>query len=298
MRPLGGIGRRSGFKIHRPQGRTGSTPVEAMKWGLVKTSARKKSSHTADSNLKFLADACRALVNDPLHNDFWVLSGLTDRSYEEGDRNQKFKWEIKAYESAGLSPAMSEQLRLGINGNLKTILSSQFPEISIKRNKWAGQDLTIRSPRKPDAVVEIKLIFDCTMPKYFKSLAHDLEKLHQRRADGFTGELFAVVFFATLPEYLYPRGLWFDKQWRSRSAYMRNCGIANQFVQAVERMKCKPIWPAKGAPYIREMKSLAHGNYEVVCKLINNNFQTDEPWQFNPKKHLRKAEIGVGIWQM
>ena len=28
-RPLGGIGRRSGFKIHRPQGHIGSTPIEA-----------------------------------------------------------------------------------------------------------------------------------------------------------------------------------------------------------------------------------------------------------------------------
>ena len=29
IRPLGGIGRRNGFKIHRPHGHIGSTPIEA-----------------------------------------------------------------------------------------------------------------------------------------------------------------------------------------------------------------------------------------------------------------------------
>src|ERR1700744_6097144 len=51
-RPLGGIGRRSGFKIHRPQGHIGSTPIEAI--GTVVSDLWSMASECSRSWARFL----------------------------------------------------------------------------------------------------------------------------------------------------------------------------------------------------------------------------------------------------
>ena len=94
-------------------------------------------------NLSLLRNACSALLDDASYNDFWVLAGLTDRSYEEGDRNSAFRVEIEHYESVGLPMANCAELRRGINGNLADLLSRRNSGKKVKRNKWAGQDLSI-----------------------------------------------------------------------------------------------------------------------------------------------------------
>src|SRR2546430_833675 len=95
-----------------------------------------------------------------------------------------------------------EQMRSGINGNLACILKKQSPELGhVERNKWAGHDLIIGAPRSHGyGLVEIKLVYECTEPKYYNDIARDyLEKLATARQKHSDARLFLVVFFVECP---------------------------------------------------------------------------------------------------
>jgi hypothetical protein len=249
-------------------------------------------------NLSLLRNACSALLDDASYNDFWVLAGLTDRSYEEGDRNGAFSVEIEHHESAGLPMANCAELRRGINGNLADLLSRQNSGKKVKRNKWAGQDLSITGSGAPEATAEVKLIYDCTMSKYYQNVVNDVNKLERLRADDFDGDLFCVIFFVSLPNYVYPRGEWFGQQWSSRSEYMRNCGISNQFGKATSYLGKNPDWPSNGRPYVRRLNPPGADVCAVVTKLFTENFSTSESWHFDPLAHIHNGEVGVAVWQI
>jgi hypothetical protein len=77
-------------------------------------------------------------------NEFWILAGLSDSSYEEGVRNAHFARVVRAYAEAGVPDVWLEQLRLGINGNLCAIIQDQLPSgYSVRRNQGRGQDVLI-----------------------------------------------------------------------------------------------------------------------------------------------------------
>ncbi|MGD0768895.1 MAG: hypothetical protein ABSB42_11980 [Tepidisphaeraceae bacterium] len=247
-----------------------------------------------------LATAVNAILSE--YNDFWVLSALTDRSYEEGDRNAEFRAEIEHYESAGIPESLVGQLRKGINGNLAEILETQNVGIGqVLRNKGRGQDL-IFGPweRGGVAMVEIKLVFDCTVAKYFPSVAADWIKLSMVRADQFDGDLFLVVFFATLPNYTYPAGSWFGVSGSSRDKYLRNCGIEDQLHKLRRFLHHVPCWPENGSPRAQTLRPLASEVSQGLADLYRQNFRTSAAggWSFQAPTHLRDGAVGVAIWEV
>jgi hypothetical protein len=52
---------------------------------------------TRSVNLEVLGEACSKLASE--FNEFWILAGLTDRSYEDGAKKGGFPKAIKRYAS-------------------------------------------------------------------------------------------------------------------------------------------------------------------------------------------------------
>jgi hypothetical protein len=251
------------------------------------------------SNLALLRDACCNLLDNPEFNDFWVLAGLTERSFEDGDRilRSKFINEVKFYESIGLPQPMSAKLRRGINGNLHDILANRSPWIRPIRNMWTGQDLTFMCPGNLEATVEVKLVFDQTLPRFFANVAHDREKLSKLREQGFRGDLFAIVFFITFPNYLPPSGEWSGVFWKGRAFRMRNSDIADQFGKAAACFAGPPAWPPQDAPYKHKLHIPAPENLSVIKRSFDTSSCPSLGWHFDPEVDLRGAEVGMAIWQ-
>jgi hypothetical protein len=100
-------------------------------------------------------------------NDFWVVAGATDCSYEEGVRGAAFKRGVARCEAAGFPEPLLAELRAGVNGNLKATLERQNrPAIGhVVRTMGNGQDLAWAAwGGGGPAKVEVKLVFDCTGP--------------------------------------------------------------------------------------------------------------------------------------
>src|SRR5436190_7591038 len=122
-----------------------------------------------------IRESCESLVTQ--FDDFWLIAAITDSSYEEGTRNSDYARAIYSFERAGVLPTALRQLRAGINGNLATVLESK--SIGATRNVECGPDLELRrkSSSGEIALLEVKLIFDCTALKYYPAVAQDRVKL-------------------------------------------------------------------------------------------------------------------------
>ena len=252
-----------------------------------------------NKNLSTFASACKKLLDD--YNDFWVLAGVTDCSFEEGTRSDDFVKPCDSYADAGVTSPLLDQLRAGVNGNLATILSEHCVAGSVVRNKWRGQDLHFQSsPEAAVAFAEVKLVFDCTLPKFYDLVAHDWDKLRAVQAGGFQGDLFLAVFFLQLPRHEYPGGRWYGsaKESPRRSRYLMFPGIATQYAEVRRRLPDAPAWPGE-PPYVRPLSSaLTMVDAGVFNRRYASILEPDAPWQFDPAEHLIEAAAGVAVWQI
>jgi hypothetical protein len=251
------------------------------------------------TNLKLLAEGCRNLVSK--FTNFWVLAALTEASFEEGVRNQRFKRYVASYQSVGIPDELLTQLRLGTNGNLKLVLERQNTHFgNVTRTTGKGQDLSyFPSHGNRETKIEVKLVYDCTYAKYYNSVADDWNKLVRVRNEGFTGDLFLVVFFTQLPCYDYPPGTSSRTQEKSlgRRRHLVNCGITAQYRELLRRLTREPAWPLE-APHIHKLSLPTTSILATVGAWLRADWIPDEPWQFVPALHLAEAAVGVAIWQI
>lgn len=201
--------------------------------------------------INVLQQACDRLLAE---HQFWILAGLTDRSFEEGERNAAFREAVDWYDGAGLPAPLSAKLRMGINVNLAHALRAlDDPPPNIEHT-------STRSGKYPDVcyghnadgsatIVEVKPAYDMTMPKWYPIIAADGEKLINFRAQGHASHLLQVVFFLQLPNFDYPAGSWYGSHRKcpGRSAYPGFRGIQRQYAQ-LRRYLPEPTYPADDAP--------------------------------------------------
>jgi hypothetical protein len=251
------------------------------------------------TNLTVLRETCIELMSS--FDEFWILAALTDASYEEGERSSDFKRSIDRYAQAGAPEWLLKQLRNGINGNLRAVLERANPTLGrVIRNVGKGQDLSYDAWKyAPAASIEVKLVYDCTLPKYYPSVAADWDKLASLRSKGFSGDLFLTVFFVQMPRYEYPAGRWAgrSRDSLSRQKYLCHCGIAAQFSTLTRALPHSASWPLQGSPYVRKLTALIGEPLEVGRRRFED-FQPTVSWQFNAAQHLEDASVGAAIWQI
>jgi hypothetical protein len=234
------------------------------------------------TNLEILKNACIKLLG---YDDLWIIGGLTDYSFEEGEHNSYIKQVLKSYDEAKMLDPPLSWLRDGINGNLKKLIEHDHPSLIVDRNQGAGQDLNWPCPF-PEAKVEVKQVFDCTYPKYYTSVARDfLEKLPEVRRRGFLGDLFSVAFFLQFPEYKYPRG----NRYGNRKVVFR--GIMDQFAQLAALGD--PVWRSEPRKLVLPRKEVG----EAIARRFQTAFEQPEHWRFDLVAALKDAAVAVSIWQ-
>jgi hypothetical protein len=232
------------------------------------------------SNLNLLQSACSELLQD---NDFWVLGGLTDWSFEEGCRNKHMKEAVESYRRAGVTKEPLDRLSDGVNGCLKNLLEKNNPEIRpVDRNKGKGQDLSWGSSSN-GAKTEIKLVYDCTYSKYYLNVAEDFSKLDRVHRDGFEGDLFLVITLVELPNYEYPLG----GAWGKRKVIVR--GIDAQLNELARRLRPDPVWRAG-------KQALKLPSKEVDA--MERRFKTIHDRPFAVGHALKGAAVDAAIWQV
>ncbi len=244
-------------------------------------------------DLNHLVSACQSLLTT--RNDFWLLSAITDRSYEEGAQNHGFRESVASFDAAGLSQALSEQLRSGINGNLAQIVGEiQGVQGPVVQNPSRVPDLQFWIDTY-EIFVEVKLVYDCTFLKYYPSVAADAVKLRAHAAPN--RRLVQIVFFTELPHFYYPSGKWYGQKWaKDRPGWIVRCGIASQYSELRRHLAHSPTWPADG-PFRHKLQFPGE---EVDEAFLNRWFQSvfspDKEWAFRAAEHLNSASIGVAIW--
>ena len=236
--------------------------------------------------LNRVASACKALACD--FNDLWVCAGLTDWSYEEGDRNVHYARAIDSYAAAGAPAPLIDQMRRGINGTLADLLSRD-PALHVKRNMGKGQDLIIEAAvGHAMALVEVKLVYDCTFATYYPKVAADWDKLLKRRDEGYAAGLFLVVFFVQFPQYQY-----------AGAAGRRQvvcAGIDGQFDRVRPLIPQSIAWPDE-RPFKHPLHPPSDGVVrDAIAKRFDAAFSLRGA-EFDLNRQLQDAAVGVAIWQ-
>ena len=232
-------------------------------------------------------------------NDFWLLAGVSDWSFEEGIRGGKNKGFAKAVDSfqrAGVPNSTIAQLRDGINGNLAAVLEGTG--VGVNRNIERGQDIELHdtATRAVISPVEVKYLFDCTYDKYYPAVAEDRERVRpsaRRRNPGFQ-----VVFFVQLPNFLYPRGRWYGSSKIDGPRPTNHVGIQRQFRKLMSVLPHPPTWPENG-PYVHALKFPTEIVTDaLLLRRYAEIFTPAEPWTFTGIEQLRDAKVGVAVWQV
>jgi len=257
------------------------------------------ASKAFDDALAVVSGASEAMCSRSF-NDFWLLAALTERSFEEGDRNRVFRESVVSYENAGVTGPLISQLRGGINERLASaIQQTGLAADPVMRNPSKGSDLKFSTRNTGTPVeIEVKMIYDMTFKKYYTSIVDDIRKLEALRIAGFPGELFLIVFFIQLPGMDYPAGTWYqNKPCKSRSGFLVVSGIQDQYKCLREQMTKAPIWPnAEPLPAYRLVHPTAEVSEHLLMRWFESVFQPRGPWKFTAATHLRDAAVGVAIW--
>jgi hypothetical protein len=237
-------------------------------------------------------DVALATKNAFLNNQLpWLLSAVTDWSYEEGSAPDFVKY-TRLYERCGTPIAIADRMRLGVNGFLDIELRAAGLSVT-SRKKSHGRDFGVC---KPDgltkAKIETKMSFDCTQAKYYAEIRRDREKL----LDESTDQLYQVVYMVALPGYYYPPGTWNGCPTKKPRA-VQNLGLLAQW-RAVQG--AIPYAAVRGGedpvvlPFEQEAIDLA---VPYIRSLLSNVFQPSTCWQFDPQQHLANAAVGIALWQ-
>jgi hypothetical protein len=253
--------------------------------------------------LSVLIGACAELLRS--RQDFWILAGLTERSFEEGERNASFREAVDWYEKAQVASKLLAQLRWGVNRNLVDLIEScPAPPPGIEWNPT-------RDRERPDicygssadgtsARVEVKAIFDCTGGKWYPITAADGDKLRAHRKPNVPGHLFQAVFFLQLPGYDYPQGRWFPpnrKLCGPRSDYVCYAGIEKQYKALRKRMATAPAWPTNDRPFVVPLALSNEALVPAIRRWFDLVFDRSTPWDFDEKMHLADAAAGCAVWE-
>jgi len=263
--------------------------------------------------LAAIQKACNSFITH--HPEFWILSGLTDVSFETKTGNTRYQRAIATFRegpdgtSFDFAPSLLDELSRCVNSNVVEILRAQNPqfgEIHDDRS-WRGMEPDIRwGSGNDETIVEIKAMYECTLLKYYGpkrgkegSIAKDADKLQSIRRDGFPGHLFQVVFFRHMPNYRYCAGDSFQGDWEPnycRSDYLIRDDIEAQYQQTRHYLIDEPAWPIH-APAIVPLVLPSH-----LITPINRWFEAifrpaDSSWRFNPDLQLADAAASCAIWK-
>lgn len=232
--------------------------------------------------LEALASACRLLARSAEFNEFWVLSSYLDWSFEEGVRSAAFRRVVDAYVSAGLPRELVRVLKLGINGNLKEVLERpEFGLGGVVRNPGPGHDLLLDGAR-----IEVKLVFDCTLPKYYVNVSADWDKLSVARFQGYPGRLFLVVFFVQLP----------GRRYRNEARPTVHAGIQRQFAALRKVLTRDPAFPS-GGPDVHVLSVPATEHLAAGLRSYDARRGLPARETHDLHEQLRDAAVGFSIWE-
>jgi len=142
----------------------------------------------------------------------------------------------------------------------------------------------------------MKPIYDMILPKYYPIAAADLDKLNAVRASGSLAELFFVVFFAQLPNYDYPPGIWYGERCDlSRSGFPGFRGIRSQYERLRQYIPRCQDWPVQG-PALHACKWT--GDPNELRRWFGALFQPLGTWRFDPAVQLKDAAVAAAIWSV
>jgi hypothetical protein len=258
-------------------------------------------------------EACQSLMVD--HPEFWIISGLTDVSFETSTRNTRYQRSIATLRegpencSPNLPQSLITELSRGVNSNVVEILRAQNPQYGpIKDDRsWNGIEPDIHwGSGAKETIVEIKALYECTLEKYYGpvrgregSVAKDAEKLRKlRREEGFRGHLLQVVFFRQMPGYRYCSGSSWQGGWEHhecREYYLVRRDIQSQYAQVMHHLD-EPAWPSS-APEIVSL-ALPSEIIHPIKRWLEMIFRPDDlSWMFDPVQQLMGAAVGCAIWQ-
>lgn len=232
-------------------------------------------------------------------NDFWLLAALSDWSYEEGirgGRNKGFSRAVDSFEHVGVPDTIIQQLRAGINGNLASVLRSHG--IDVQCNPDCGPDLELqaRGASTDRALIEVKMLFDGTLHKYYSSVAADRDRLLNWRSPKV--KCVQAVFFTQLPCFDYPIGRWYGASKSDKARQTRCLGIESQFNRLMSVMPQRPTWPESGV-YIHELAfPTSVVTDEMLLRRYKHIFIPAHPWSFVAAEQLRNAQVGVALWEI
>ena len=222
----------------------------------------------------------------------WLLSAVTDWSYEEGNAPAFAKY-VKLFEDSGTPITLSSRMRLGVNGYLEEALKASSLTVTARR-RTNGFDFSVSSNLGETADIESKLSYDCTMPKYYKEIAQDRVKLI---ADASASGLYQVVFLVSLPAYSYPAGEWSRKQFKARqTVYL---GIADQWnaIQGQPGMKVPTVWDDGGPLIFQFDPHIVSSADSYLKRFFNSNFRPSTNWAIDPSRHFAGAAVGIALWK-
>jgi hypothetical protein len=172
---------------------------------------------------------------------------------------------------------------------------------SVQRNPSKGADIRFAIHGRVDqALVEVKVVFDCMKGDNYPVVAHDWSKLTKEKRPGIRG--FQVVFFTQFPNYFYPAGHWYGGSKLEPPRQVVRIGISNQFSCLSSLMPAKPTWPEAGGPFVHPLRfpgpkmnsALAQARFASVYGGPGG----PSAWTFDPLTNLVDAQVGVAVWEI
>lgn len=233
--------------------------------------------------------------------DYWILAGLADGGFEEPSGVKSGKWFgpfMKSLAGVGVRLQLLEQLKDGVNGHLRTLLTrGSGLSLGPKSVGRVRPDIILcDGDNNARAVLEVKVIWDCVYKKTYQRVVDDRTKLTQvlRPRLPQDAELFQLVFFVGFPALRYPRGNWYGKdvahnrpvvchgvteQWRYLQSKMSTSHRENVHKFFSRNLEASP-----------ELESL-------IVQWLASAYVPAEVWRFDARVHMRDAVVAAAIWQ-
>jgi hypothetical protein len=103
---------------------------------------RDATEATMDNGmLTLLSSATEALLTT--QDKFWLFAALTDRGFEEGQRNRNFGQSLRTFADVGVPDELLQALGKGINGMLADQVRRLDSACSVSTQPSGGRDLLI-----------------------------------------------------------------------------------------------------------------------------------------------------------
>ena len=241
--------------------------------------------------LETLVAASKELLDD---SDFWLLAALGDWSFEEINRPCHVRY-LESWRGR-LPEEMLCKARLGINEQLNNLIEKHLRSTGMATRRdepYPGIkdrfDIAIDDRANGRSFhIEVKYVYDCASK--FRLLVP---------TDSLKPVDYQVVFFATLPNYSYPPGSWYNKK-KYKRRETKVVGIKKQYAKLCESFR-PANWPSD-APYC---VNLPCGTNVLTEDCIQSRFSDtsvfvpdsqDEKWTFKASVELKDAQIGFAIW--